>query len=136
MATNRPHRSTAEALTWCQSQVTRPTSDWRHDCLRFVANAYGYSHAGSVSAWEWWHALPEDLCHYDHSAPAGSLMVWKGGTKGYGHVAVSDGRGSVYTSGWARGDRIALVVASAIGTRWHMSNSRWAWPAFPHGVAL
>jgi hypothetical protein len=123
-----------QALKWARDESFRPTADFDGWCLRFVARAYGLDHAGVSDAWTWWESVPEHLCHYTRTAPPGSIVAFKGGTHGYGHAAISCGKGYVYTSGWRQNGRVERVRVALIESRWHMVSGRWAYGYFPKGV--
>jgi hypothetical protein len=127
-------RTPEQAVRWAAGNINHPSQPWKSWCLRFVARAYGWRHSGSTDAWRFWHELPEEFCHYDAHAPLGALVVWSGGTKNQGHVALSTGDGKCLTTGWGGLEGIRLVKQESITSLWHMEDHRWGNPVFLHGI--
>jgi hypothetical protein len=134
MASDSSLRTPDQVVAFARTESLRPSQDWDTWCLRFCARAYGLSHSGYNTAWEWWEAMPEDLCHYTRTAPHGAIMAFKGGHAGQGHAAISTGKGYCYTTGWKSDGRIYRVTARSIEKVWDMEGARWAYGHFPRGV--
>lgn len=103
-------------------------------CMRTVSRAYGWYGSGEQSAWSFWRHEPERYCHYTGvtSAPAGALIIWRGGPHGYGHVAISAGNGYCYSTDIARNGRVDLVPITRIQRQWGLVLRGWCPPYMPY----
>lgn len=85
-------------------------------CQTFVRSCYG-SPGGAASAAAAWSAAK-----YKHpgdaNPPAGASVFWVGGSRGYGHVAVSAGGGSIYSTDVKAPGRVALTTISWLNQHW------------------
>lgn len=100
-------------------------------CDQFVASMYGYGASGYDTAQAHWDTLPGNVKHTgDMGAPAGSLMFWQGGSNGYGHVALSDGQGGIYSTDISGAGTVSHVPASDISQKWGMGYLGWTPPVF------
>jgi hypothetical protein len=96
------------ALQWEASQLSCCSSQWSDWCLKFVYDAY--SNAGKnislIAA-----ASAKDALHQvqaagkltaGENAPCGAILFWEANScnGGFGHVVISNGDGTVSTSGW------------------------------------
>jgi hypothetical protein len=50
--------------------------------------------------------------------PAGAVVLWSGGTNGFGHIVVSAGKGDCWTVDWIKGLHQTKVAISAINKSW------------------
>lgn len=114
----------ADALAFAQAQCTDPTEDWYQLCQRFVRTALSCP-SGAGSAAEAWEAVPEAEQHTWYYPPAGVPVYWKGGTSGYGHAALSDGNGNVWSTDILRKGKIDLVHINLIQNRWNLIYLGW-----------
>lgn len=120
--------SVAVALARCAR-----TRTWSVDmCDNFCANMYGYTASGYRTALVHWESLavgnkrPGDV-----HAPPGMLMYWG---VGQGHVAISDGLGSVFSIDISGPGTVSRVPYMLITQRWGKPYLGWSPPIF-QGVA-
>lgn len=70
--------------------------------------------------------------------PRGSMVFWTGGSRGYGHVAVSLGNGKVRSTDAGGRGRVATVDLAWIERNWRLPYAGWAWDnnevTIPHGA--
>lgn len=130
--TRRSPRTPAQAVAWAARQVDHPSQGWKGVCLSFVAQCYGWGGAGVNTAWQSWQQTPERLCHYRGVPLAGALVYWRGGSRGFGHVAISAGSGRVYSTDIKRTGQVDRVTINTITRGWRMVYRGWCGPYFPH----
>lgn len=90
-------RNYLEALAWFQHEQKAPygnaptkTGNWGGYCLTAARSSYGIPARDGSAIASWYAADPEDrhpLIDLS-SALLGSALIWSGGSKGYGHIAV------------------------------------------------
>ena len=83
-------RTPAQAIAYAKTT----TSDWKGHCLGFVSAAYAVTGTGPDASTAW----AATKVRGTGAAPYGALVWWTGGSKGYGHVAISNGDGRCWTS--------------------------------------
>lgn len=110
-------------------QKAANTANWTVGmCDNFVANMYGFANSGYDSATVHWASLPANDKHPgDTNAPAGALMFWGGG---YGHVAISDGKGGIYSTDIPSAGVVGHVSASYVSRVWGKPYLGWSVPYF------
>jgi hypothetical protein len=100
-----------DAVTWATAAASG-TQRWYHLCDRYVANAYGLSHSGYVSAKIHWSQIPAKYKHPGNTnPPAGALVFWSVGV--YGHAALSVGGGNISTTHRNHGTPTTMSLAQA-----------------------
>lgn len=127
-------RSVDEAISWLEGQVGDPSQSWKRLCLSLAANAFGFgasgvANYGSPNPTTWINSGKINLTRRG-TPPRGALVLWKQ-PGDVGHIAVSDGRGSVYTN--LSNGRVGKVAVDEITNGWGMQYAGWAPPAFPAG---
>lgn len=86
---------------------------------------------GDADAVDGWQSEPESARHTDRKPPRGTPVAWGGGSKGYGHRAISLGpdKNDVYqirsTDAGGSG-KIATVPLSFFEERWGMKYLGWS----------
>jgi len=135
-------RSSAEAVTWAEAEASNSVGGWYAQCLRFVANAYGYSGSGwtnppadtdayAIQLYE--NIIPVSMRHNgDRNPPIGALMFWKTGNVA-GHVALYVGNGNIASTDIERPGYVDIVPATDIESKWGGTYIGWAPPYFPNG---
>lgn len=125
-------RTSAAAIVWATAQAAGGPEVWYRRCLNFVAQAYGWSNAGTHYAIDHYtDAMPTHLRHPgDRNPPPGALLFWDTGQRA-GHVALSVGNGLIATNDIDGPGRISIVPATAIEKRWGARYLGWAPPYFP-----
>jgi len=63
----------------------------------------------------------------DHNPPRGSAVYWTGGSKGFGHIATSLGKGKVRSTDAGGKGRVATVSIAWVNRNWNMPYAGWAW---------
>lgn len=85
-------------------------------CLHTCRTAWGLSGGEPDAATQWAHT---DKAHrHSGPAPLGAPVFWTGGTHGYGHVALSDGRGNVWSTDLPIPERVGLVPVGEVARAW------------------
>lgn len=114
---------------WQAMAAAARTSTWAVGmCDNFCANMYGWSASGYVDATAHWNALSGPDRHPgDHNVPAGMLAFWGGG---HGHIAISDGAGSVWSTDISGAGTVTKVPLSRIASAWGKPYLGWGRPIF------
>lgn len=100
-------------------------------CDNFVANMYGLTASGYTTAISHWNSIPSQYKHPgDGNPPAGALVFWSGGSNGFGHVAISDGKGYIYSTDMPHSGNVGHVPLSQISNQWGLKYQGWAEPYF------
>lgn len=103
---------------------------WLGHCAHSVACAYG-RFASGWNAIDGWRGTPAKYQHAGRKAgdpPRGALVFWSGGSQGYGHVGVANGRGKFYGVDLPTSGRIGLVDIDRPRTQWGLTYLGWIWP--------
>lgn len=103
---------------------------WKQHCAHTVACAHGRSYSG-WDAYQGWE-LTVDKFRRDgrqmSDPPRGAFTFWRGGSKGYGHVAFSNGRKMIWTNDAPVDGKIGLVPLDWPQSRWGLQYVGWVWP--------
>lgn len=59
--------------------------------------------------------------------PRGAAVYWTGGSKGYGHIALSLGNGKVRSTDAGGRGRVATVDIGWVERTWNMPYAGWSW---------
>jgi hypothetical protein len=66
--------------------------------------------------------------HRDRRPPRGAAVYWTGGSRGYGHIAISVGGGKVRSTDAAGVGRVATRTLGWFGRHWtSLTYAGWAW---------
>lgn len=84
-------------------------------CLKFSRTCAGAPGGVYDAITAWRNARHR---HSDGTPPRGSMVFWSGGSKGHGHIAVSDGGGYVFSTDIVRSGRVNRVSIAYLSTRW------------------
>jgi len=118
--------------TW-QDVLKKATStkSWQIGrCDQFVAEMWGEPGSGYNTAVDNWNASPnkvEGIQGLATLAPAGALYYWGGGA---GHVALSAGDGTVFSTDIGGNGTVTRVPLSEFSSKWHKPFLGWAPPFF------
>ena len=99
-------------------------------CDNFVAEMWGESGSGYDTALDNWNASPGKVQGGEalsSLAPAGALYYWGGGD---GHVAISAGDGTVYSTDIGGPGTVTRVPFTEISQKWNKPFLGWAPPFF------
>ncbi len=117
----------AAPLTLSQvlSNCASITPDARAHCLKTTMRDLGLQPIGCSSAAKMIALTPNR--HTTGVPPAGAVVLWGGGSHGFGHIAVSAGDGYCWTVDWVPGLHQTKVAISAINRSWTtLSYAGWA----------
>lgn len=59
--------------------------------------------------------------------PRGSFVYWTGGSHGYGHIALSLGKGMIRSTDSGGSGRVATVPLRWVEQHWGLRYAGWAW---------
>lgn len=101
-------------------------------CLAHVNNWLNTPHLGGDAAGSWAHAKHK---HTDDNPPAGAAVFWTGGSSGHGHIALSEGNGTISTTDYPK------TGHTGIGVSIHMPKDHWGlhyagWTSDLNGVDI
>jgi hypothetical protein len=102
---------------------------WLGHCAHSVAAAHGRSASG-WNAVDGWFRTPAKYRHSGKNAknaPRGALQFWSGGSQGYGHVTVANGRGKSWGVDLPVSGKIGMVPTGEIAARWGLRYLGWIW---------
>lgn len=124
-------RSTADAIKWARREADSGSLEWYRWCLKFVAQSYGWTSAGSPLAIGHYWSMPSTMRHNrDRTPPVGALMYWSTDSEA-GHVALYVGNGEIASNDIREPGRISIVPATDIESKWGATYQGWAPPYFP-----
>ena len=115
-------RTGADAIAWARN-VSRYNPPGM--CQQFTRLAFGAG-GGAPSAskaWDW--AKKKHPTKNANSIPAGVPVFWKGGSRGFGHVAVSLGNGLVRSTDWPRSGQVGTARITDISRAWNQRLMGW-----------
>lgn len=115
-------RTPAQAVAWARAQHVSGVARWPGLCLVFVHECYDAPAKYGTATIAWQHT------HRRHTGtpPLGVPVYWTGGTHGYGHVALSDGHGYVWSNDVLRHGKIDRVSIGSITRNWGLTYRGWA----------
>lgn len=121
----------SSALARARDEHTDPTRSWAGYCLMFTRTCLGIPavHPDADAAWN-----SAEKRHSTGTPPAGAPVFWAVGE--HGHVALSDGKGNVWSNDILRRGRIDLVAISTITNRWNARYRGWAEDLNGHDVSF
>jgi hypothetical protein len=110
-------RSVGSALAWARSQRSFPTGM----CLKFVRTCYNVQPAYATAAIAW------SKTRYRHAStpPKGVPVWWTGGSRGFGHVAISAGGGYVISTDAGGRGRVGRTSIAHITNAWGQTYRGW-----------
>lgn len=110
------------AINAASAEIIDGTTNWRGMCLKFVRTTLGIPSRDPSAIVAWRRTHPADR-HGGKTPPPGVPVFWKVGQ--YGHVALSAGRGRVYSTDIVRSGRVDLVAIDTITKRWGAEYLGW-----------
>lgn len=103
---------------------------WHYHCAHSVACAHGRF----ASGWDAYKGFVLTPVKYrrngkkKYKAPRGALVFWEGGSEGYGHVGVSNGRGKFWGVDLPVNFKVGLSHIRDVEQKWGMRYAGWVWP--------
>lgn len=103
---------------------------WKGHCAHSVACAYGKY----ASGWDAYQGFSLTAPKYRkngkkrYTAPRGALVFWRGGSAGYGHVGVSNGRGRFWGVDFPKMFHVGLGRIEDVERVWGLEYVGWVWP--------
>lgn len=100
-------------------------------CAKWTRTMFGFPATGDVDkdgdvdAVDAWKAA-KSKHPGDMEPPAGVPVYWGGGSKGFGHVAVSIGKGKVRTIDWPVAGKVGTASIAEITRRWGLPYFGWS----------
>ena len=80
-------------------------------------------YADAATAWR----NTNDRYPGNRQPPRGAAVYWTGGSKGYGHIAISLGNGKVRSTDAGGSGRVATVDLGWVESHWGLPYAGWAW---------
>lgn len=111
------HRSPKSALSWAKAQDKFQSGM----CLRFVRTCFKVDGKYATAAIAW------SKTRYRHKSvpPKGVPVWWTGGSRGFGHVAISDGGGYVISTDTGGKGRVGRTSIKHITNAWGQTYRGW-----------
>ncbi len=81
---------------------------------------------GDADAVDGWASEPMAHRRYDRNPPAGVPVAWGGGSRGFGHRAISVGNGRIISTDAGGRGKIAIMPLSWFETNWGMKYLGWS----------
>ena len=123
--------SPRQAFFYAGGEVRSPDKNYTGQCDHFVAWCYGWAGSGQTSAIQHWGAIPSGYKFTRGTPPAGALVFWSVGR--YGHVAISAGDGTCFSTDFRRTGKVDRVRIADITKGWGARYLGWSRPVFPNG---
>lgn len=117
---------TAHPFDYAQAQHDHPSRNWSGYCLIFVRTALGVGAKYSTAANAWWGAKHKHVVSEGRGIPRGVPVFWTGGSHGYGHVALSRGDGTCWTTDFVRPGKVDVAHIDQITDGWHLHLAGWS----------
>lgn len=104
-----------------------PSANWSGLCLKFVRTQFGLvgRYPSAYSAWLGAGGAKGVNTHTLLRPPANVPVFWSGGPHGYGHVAIADGQGRVWSTDILRKGKVDLVPLATIHAKWGLKYLGW-----------
>ena len=102
---------------------------WLGHCAHSVACAYGRFSSG-WNAIDGWFGTAEKYRRTGAkkaNPPRGALVFWAGGSQGYGHVGIANGRGKFWGVDLPTSGKIGLVGIDVPAQQWGLRYLGWIW---------
>lgn len=113
-------RTYLQATSNAAAQVRQASQDWTGWCLKFCRIMYGVAAKwpDAITAW--------NQAKYKHTTgvpPKGALVFWAVGK--FGHIAISDGGGYVYSTDIKRRGKVDRVPITYVTSHWNATYRGW-----------
>ena len=103
---------------------------WKGHCAHSVACA----HNRLASGWDAYEGFTLTPVKWrrngkkKYRAPRGALVFWRGGSAGYGHVGVSNGRGRFWGVDLPISGHVGISRIGDVERKWGLEYVGWVWP--------
>lgn len=123
------YNTPAQAVAAAAAQSAHPTLNLQGLCDHAVGLWYGLDHSGQASARTHWLALPANRKHPGATnMPMGSLVFYGVTSSGFGHVAIADGQGFIWSTDILRVGKVDRVDWRLVLTKWGLPLLGWSDP--------
>lgn len=95
-------------------------------CQQFTRVCFGIGGGFGSARAAWQGAKKRHHASRGSQIPAGVPVYWLGGSRGYGHAAVSLGKGLCRSTDWPRLGRVGTARIDDISRQWNLSLVGWA----------
>ena len=110
---------------FAQGEHEHASRDWSGWCLVFVRSCFGVSALYSSATQAWQQAKYRHPTTDAASIPRGVPVFWTGGSHGFGHIALSRGDGTCWTTDFVRAGQVDVARIDAIGPGWGLTLVGW-----------
>lgn len=114
-------RTPEQAIAWALDQTHWATGY----CQMFVRSCYAVGSGFGSAATQWQGALWRHTVSHGAQVPRGVPVFWLGGSKGYGHVALSLGNGLCRSTDWPSRGLVGNVAIDTLTSRWGLRLVGW-----------
>ena len=113
-------------FAFAQAEHEHASRDWRGWCLVFTRSCFGVPalYASATQAWQ--QAMNRHPTTDAASIPRGVPVFWTGGSHGFGHIALSRGDGTCWTTDFVRAGEVDVARIDAIGPGWGLTLAGWS----------
>lgn len=115
----------AHPFRYAQAQHKNPSRDWTGWCLVFVRTAFGVAARQPDAASAWANAERKHPVTSGAQVPRGVPVFWTGGSHGHGHIALSRGDGTVWTTDFVRKGKVDVARIDDITRGWGLNLAGW-----------
>jgi len=115
----------ARPFRYAQRQHEKPSRDWTGWCLVFVRLCFGAPAKARDAATAYAAAERKHPVTSGAQVPRGVPVFWTGGSHGHGHVALSRGGGSVWTTDFVRKGKVDVARIDDITRVWGLRLAGW-----------
>jgi hypothetical protein len=117
-------RTPAQAIQVMKDRDARNETGWQGLCLKSCRTAYDLP-GGWSEADVWWDSCPDEYKHpWSDAPPFGMPIYWRIGE--YGHIALSNGDGTIYGTDLPTNDQIGHCSIDLPRTKWGAKPVGWA----------
>ena len=142
----QPPFTPREAVALCRQRVKEHSSSCPHHsevlnlCGHNAGCNYGFSTCGSTNAIGIWFATPAKYrrpgLEAMMNAPAGAVLIWKGGGSGAGHAGIKAEGPHIYGTDLPVSDQFGRFEIDQVAVRFSaLEPVGWVFPLFPHAVS-
>lgn len=93
-------------------------------CLEWSREQAGIPSKYADAATAWRHASGRRPA--DPNPPRGAAVYWVGGSRGYGHIAISLGNGTVRSSDAGGSGQVGTIPINRLTSEWNLQYAGWA----------